>query len=53
MQTLILTTSFYEISLSLSDKTVSGIIIIIIIIIMIIIIIKTTESCKKVTFSKA
>ena len=38
-----------------SDKTVSGIIIIIIIIIiiMIIIIIKTTESCKKVTFSKA
>ena len=34
-----------------SDKTVSGIIIIIII--MIIIIIKTTESCKKVTFSKA
>ena len=35
-----------------SDKTVSGIIIIIIII-MIIIIIKTTESCKKVTFSKA
>ena len=36
-----------------SDKTVSGIIIIIIIIIMITIIIKTTESCKKVTFSKA
>ena len=42
-----------------SDKTISGIIIIIIIIIimiiiiMIIIIIKTTESCKKVTFSKA
>ena len=38
-----------------SDKTISGRIIIIIIIIMIIIIIiiKTTESCKKVTFSKA